>query len=126
VWAWFSRKDLSSGSSRYFLKNSKSVPLPPKSSSYHSKGLIDKTQIFDEKPELDFYYLWHHERQGVAMFAPDYAWWHGFYDMKERYNDFMEYARDLIKHNKKAYKVPDYPNATGKTTRPPGAAPITR
>jgi hypothetical protein len=88
----------------------------------YAKGLIDKKQIFDEKPELDFYYLWHHEgrraRQGVAMFAPDYAWWHGFYDMKERYNDFMEYSRDLLEHNKKAYKVPDYPNATGNTTRP--------
>ena len=51
---------------------------------------------------------------GVAMMAPDYAWWHGFYECKERYNDFMELSRELIKHNKKAYKAPDYPNATGK------------
>jgi nitrate/TMAO reductase-like tetraheme cytochrome c subunit len=96
----------------------------------YEKGLIDKKQIFDEKPELDYYYLWHHEgrraRQGVAMFAPDYAWWHGFYDMKERYNDFMELSRDLLKHNKKAYKAPDYPNATGDTTKPPEVAPISR
>jgi hydroxylamine dehydrogenase len=30
----------------------------------------------------------------------------------------MEKARDLIEHNKKAYKATDYPNATGNTTRP--------
>ena len=30
----------------------------------------------------------------------------------------MEEARDLIKHNKKAYKATDFPNATGNTTPP--------
>jgi len=89
----------------------------------YEKGLISKDKIFDEKPELDYYYLWHHEgrraRHGVAMFAPDYAWWHGFYDLKERYNNFMEYAReDLLKNNKKSYKAADYPNATGDKTKP--------
>jgi len=93
----------------------------------YAKGLLDKSKFFDERPELDFYYLWHHEgrraRMGVAMMAPDYAWWHGFYDCKERYNDFMELARDLLKHNKKAYKAPDYPNATGSTKKPPEVLP---
>ncbi len=96
----------------------------------YAKGLLDKSKMFDERPELDYYYLWHHEgrraRMGVAMMAPDYAWWHGFYDCKERYNDFMELARDLLKHNKKAYKAPDYPNATGNTKRPPEAMPRPR
>jgi hypothetical protein len=93
----------------------------------YDKGLLDKKGFFDERPELDYYYLWHHEgrraRMGVAMMAPDYSWWHGFYDCKERYNDFMEYARDLIKHNKKAYKATDYPNATGNTNKPPEVLP---
>ena len=96
----------------------------------YEKGLLDKAGFFDEKPELDYYYLWHHEgrraRMGVAMMAPDYAWWHGFYDCKERYNDFMELSRDLIKHNKKAYKAPDYPNATGNTNKPPEILPRTK
>ncbi len=93
----------------------------------YDKGLLDKTGFFDEKPELDYYYLWHHEgrraRMGTAMMAPDYAWWHGFYECKERYNDFMELSRDLLKHNKKAYKAPDYPNATGDKNKPPQVLP---
>jgi hypothetical protein len=56
---------------------------------------------------------------GAAMMAPDYAWWHGFYECKKRYNGFMEEARELIHENKKAYKAEDFPNATGNTTRPP-------
>ena len=95
----------------------------------YAKGLLDKTKFFDEKPELDYYYLWHHEgrraRMGVAMMAPDYAWWHGFYECKERYNEFMEISRDLIRHNKKAHKAPDYPNATGNTSKPPEVLPRT-
>ena len=56
---------------------------------------------------------------GAAMMAPDYAWWHGFYECKKRFNNYMEEARDSIKHNKKAYKATDFPNATGNTTKPP-------
>ena len=88
----------------------------------YEKGLLDKTRYFDEDLEVEFYELWHHEgrraRFGAAMMAPDYAWWHGFYECKKRYNNFMEKARDLIEHNKKAYVATDYPNATGNTTRP--------
>ena len=88
----------------------------------YEKGLIDKTKFFDEELEVEDYELWHHEgrraRFGAAMMAPDYAWWHGFYECKKRYNSFMEKARDLIAQNKKAYKATDYPNATGNTTRP--------
>ena len=61
------------------------------------------------------------------VLAPDYSWWHGFYDCKERYTDFMEYARDdLLKHNKKTYRSPDYPNATGNKNKPPEVLPRTR
>ena len=88
----------------------------------YAKGLLDKTKFFDEELEFEFYELWHHEgrraRFGAAMMAPDYAWWHGFYDCKKRYNSYMEKARDLIKHNKKAYIATDFPNATGNTTKP--------
>jgi hypothetical protein len=71
---------------------------------------------------VGFNELYHHEgrraRMGAAMMAPDYAWWHGFYECKKRYNSFMEEARHLIEHSKKAYKAPDHPNSTGNTTKP--------
>jgi hypothetical protein len=40
------------------------------------------------------------------------------YECKKRFANYMEEARELIKHNKKAYKAEDWPNATGNTIRP--------
>jgi hypothetical protein len=88
----------------------------------NEKGLLDKTRMFDEQLEIEYYELWHHEgrraRMGAAMMAPDYSWWHGFYECKKRYMTFMEEAEALIKENKKAH-VRVVPNATGNTTKPP-------
>jgi len=88
----------------------------------YDKGLLDKSRFFDERLEVEYYELWHHEgrraRMGAAMMAPDYTWWHGFYECKKRFSNFMEEAKELIEHNKKAYKAEDFPNATGDTTRP--------
>ena len=93
----------------------------------YDKGLLDKTKFFDEELEVEYYELWHHEgrraRFGAAMMAPDYAWWHGFYECKKRYNSFMKEARELIKHNRKAYVATDFPNATGNTTKPKEVLP---
>jgi len=54
----------------------------------YEKGHLDNTRFFDERLEMEFYELWHHEgrraRMGAAMMAPDYAWWHGFYECKKR------------------------------------------
>jgi hypothetical protein len=89
----------------------------------YANSVLDQTTFFDERLEVEYYELWHHEgrraRMGAAMMAPDYSWWHGFYECKKRYNNYMEEARDMIQHKKKAYKATDYPNATGSTTRPP-------
>jgi hydroxylamine dehydrogenase len=75
------------------------------------KGLLDKTKFFDERLELQYYELWHHEgrraRMGAMMMAPDYAWWHGFYECKSRFNEYMEEANHLR-----------LSNATGDTTKP--------
>ncbi|MFP3980255.1 MAG: multiheme c-type cytochrome [Desulfobacterales bacterium] len=88
----------------------------------YEKGLLDDSKMFDEKLEVEFYELWHHEgrraRMGAAMMAPDYTWWHGFYEVKNRYNEFMKEARHLIETGEKAHKAPDFPNATGSTKRP--------
>ncbi|MFV0350256.1 MAG: multiheme c-type cytochrome [Halodesulfovibrio sp.] len=89
----------------------------------YAKKLLDNTTVFDEELEVEFYELWHHEgrraRMGSMMMAPDYAWWHGFYECKHRFNRFMEGARELIKHNTPACLYPDFPNTAGETTHPP-------
>ncbi|MBN1102372.1 MAG: hydroxylamine oxidoreductase [Deltaproteobacteria bacterium] len=96
----------------------------------YARGLLDKDRMFDERLEVEFYELWHHEgrraRFGAAMMAPDYAWWHGFYECKKRFNNFMEEAWDLIQHNRKAYKASDFPNATGNRNRPAEVFPTGR
>ncbi|MFW6080287.1 MAG: multiheme c-type cytochrome [Desulfosalsimonas sp.] len=88
----------------------------------YEKELLDDSKMFDEKLEVEYYELWHHEgrraRMGAAMMAPDYTWWHGFYEVKNRYNEFMKEARELIETGEKAHKAPDFPNATGSTKRP--------
>jgi len=88
----------------------------------YEKGLLDKTRFFDEALEVEYYELWHHEgrraRMGAAMMAPDYTWWHGFYECKNRFNAFMHEAEELIKNNRKAHRTEKYPNATGRTTAP--------
>jgi hydroxylamine dehydrogenase len=73
-----------------------------------SKTIMDKltaenkltTQPFDSKLKWTYYELWHHEgrrdRHGAAMGGPDYAWWHGLYDVsKAFYTDFTPAAREL-------------------------------
>jgi len=52
------------------------------------------------------------------MAAPDYEWWHGFYDYKKTLQQFHGGNRDMIQHNKKAHVATDFPNATGNTTPP--------
>ncbi|MFZ7127263.1 MAG: multiheme c-type cytochrome [Desulfobacterales bacterium] len=98
-------------------------PAKQKFDELNEKGLLDPTRFFDERLEVEFYELWHHEgrraRMGSMMMAPDYAWWHGFYEVKLRYNIFMEEANHLLETGEKAYVAEDFPNATGDKTRPP-------
>ena len=50
------------------------------------KGLLKDNPWTDEF-QITFYYLWHHEgrraRQGALMGAPDYAHWHGFFELQQ-------------------------------------------
>jgi hypothetical protein len=60
-------------------------------------------QEFDEKIEWTWFYLWHHEgrraRHGASMMAPDYAHWHGMYEVAERfYQELIPEARELAAH----------------------------
>jgi len=102
-------------------------PAKAKLDQLYGEGLLDKTRYFDEQLELQFYELWHHEgrraRMGAMMMAPDYAWWHGFSEVKPRFNEFNEEANHLLKSGEKAYVYPNYPNAAGSTQRPEKAFP---
>ncbi|MCO6458574.1 MAG: hypothetical protein J5I93_24980 [Pirellulaceae bacterium] len=58
---------------------------------------------FDEEIEWTWFYLWHHEgrraRHGASMMAPDYAHWHGMYEVAERfYQQLIPQARELAEH----------------------------
>jgi hydroxylamine dehydrogenase len=83
--------------------------------------LIDKGKLtkadFDEKLDWIYYELWHHEgrraRHGAAMSGPDYAWWHGIYEVaKSFYIEFMPEVRrvagpELYNEIEKKYLAPD-------------------
>ncbi|MCD4741987.1 MAG: cytochrome c3 family protein [Desulfobacteraceae bacterium] len=67
------------------------------------KGLLKKDAWRDGFQEL-MYYLWHHTgrraRQGSAMNGPDYAHWHGFFQVFQVYQDMEEIHKWRIKNNK--------------------------
>ncbi|MCA9187052.1 MAG: multiheme c-type cytochrome [Pirellulaceae bacterium] len=65
-------------------------------------GLTTPTE-FDEEIEWTWFYLWHHEgrraRHGASMMAPDYAHWHGMYEVAERfYQELIPMAREIAEH----------------------------
>ncbi len=58
---------------------------------------------FDEEIEWTWFYLWHHEgrraRHGASMMAPDYAHWHGMFEVAERfYQQLIPQAREIATH----------------------------
>jgi hypothetical protein len=63
------------------------------------KGKITKAN-FDDKLDWIYWELWHHEgrraRHGAAMSGPDYAWWHGIYDVaKNFYTEFLPEVKQV-------------------------------
>ena len=65
-------------------------------------GLTTPTD-FDDEIEWTWFYLWHHEgrraRHGASMMAPDYAHWHGMFEVAERfYIELIPQARELAEH----------------------------
>jgi hypothetical protein len=65
-----------------------------------AQSLLTKTE-FDEEIEWTWFYLWHHEgrraRHGASMMAPDYAHWHGMYEVAERfYMELIPQAREIV------------------------------
>lgn len=64
--------------------------------------LLTKTE-FDEEIEWTWFFLWHHEgrraRHGASMMAPDYAHWHGMYEVADRfYMKLIPQAHEMASH----------------------------
>ncbi|AMV71689.1 hypothetical protein JCM30471_02550 [Desulfuromonas carbonis] len=62
------------------------------------EGVLSKSD-FDDKIDWIYWELWHHEgrraRHGAAMSGPDYAWWHGIYDVaKNFYTELLPEAKE--------------------------------
>ena len=89
-----------------------------------AKGLVSTERYFDDPIEVEEYELWHHEgrraRMGTAMMAPDYSWWHGFYELKKRYMHIRAMAAEL-RAKGKAATAADFPAATGDKAAPDAA-----
>ncbi|MEN8115083.1 MAG: multiheme c-type cytochrome, partial [Actinomycetota bacterium] len=80
---------------KYFESGDRAVQLY--NESYYDPAIAMKTELADkgllkENPWADefqilYYYLWHHEgrraRQGSMMGAPDWAHWHGFFELQQ-------------------------------------------
>lgn len=54
-----------------------------------AKGVMENKAAFSNQIEWEYWELWHHEgrraRMGAAMMGPDYAWWHGIYDVAHNF-----------------------------------------
>ena len=61
-------------------------------------GKITPAQM-DEKIKWIYYELWHHQgrraRHGASMSGPDYAWWHGIYEVAKTF--YMEFIPEVKK-----------------------------
>lgn len=63
------------------------------------EGYITKSP-FDDQIEWTWWEIWHHEgrraRHGASMMGPDYAWWHGIYDVaKHTYFKFIPELKEV-------------------------------
>jgi hypothetical protein len=92
----------------------------------YAKGLLTKWPYFDEEIEFVFYEFWHNEgrraRMGAAMMGADYAWWHGFYELKKHYNKFIHLAEKV---RKDGHGSPVYvPGSGGRNLTPADVAPL--
>lgn len=70
------------------------------------KERILTAQDFDDRIDWIYWALWHdagrRARHGAAMSGPDYAWWHGIFDVaKEFYTELLPEAREACERAKK-------------------------
>lgn len=71
-------------------------------------GAMERKAKFANEVEWLYWELWHHEgrraRHGASMMGPDYAWWHGMYEVgKHFYMKFIPAVRKLGDEEADAY-----------------------
>ncbi len=81
-----------------FYNSKFAIPAKEIRSLLIKEGVLTKAN-FDDKIDWIYWELWHHEgrraRHGAAMSGPDYAWWHGIYDVaKAFYNELLPEAKE--------------------------------
>ena len=74
----------------------------------NSKGIKKNKASFTNDIDWIYWELWHHEgrraRHGAAMMGPDYAWWHGIYDVIHNfYFEFLPAAKEFEDEEVNAY-----------------------
>lgn len=71
-------------------------PIAAMMTELKDAGYITKSPL-NEKIEWVWWEIWHHEgrraRHGASMSGPDYAWWHGIYDVAK--NTYFEWIPEL-------------------------------
>ncbi len=83
------------------LYNTKfAVPAMKVREALMEMGKLTKADM-DDKLDWIYYELWHHEgrraRHGASMSGPDYAWWHGMYEVaKHFYEKFIPEVERLL------------------------------
>ncbi len=82
-----------------FYNEKFAVPATNIMKELKEKGKIPKSD-FSSKLDWIYFELWHHEgrraRHGAAMSGPDYAWWHGIYDVaKNFYSEFLPEVKNV-------------------------------
>lgn len=83
-----------------YLYNDKfAKPISAIMAELKENGYITKTP-FDDPIEWTWWEIWHHEgrraRHGASMSGPDYAWWHGIYDVaKHTYFKFIPQLKEV-------------------------------
>jgi hypothetical protein len=96
------------------------APVTTVINALYADGVLTEWPVFDEEIEWYFYEFWHHEgrraRMGASMMGPDYAWWHGFYDLKRTYQHIMHLAETA---REKSHGSPAYvPGSGGENLTP--------
>jgi len=65
------------------------APLTRHFEKLYRDGVLDNRYLVDEGLEVELNEFWRREgrqaKMGTAMMAPDYTWWHGFYELKKHY-----------------------------------------
>ena len=68
-------------------------PLVEKLEKLYADGVLDHSGRIDEPLEVEVDEFWRREgrqaRMGAAMMAPDFTWWHGFYELKKHFTHIL-------------------------------------